>query len=761
MSIAAPLAPVMVDTADEEDIGNPDLSITAQDNGNVVVDLSPKRKDDAADNDFDRNLAQDMDAGELAIIAENLLQGIEADIQSRAEWVSTRSRGIDLLGLQLEEPRGDVGTSSAPLEGMSTVRHPLLLEACLRSQANASGELLPASGPAKIENDGDETTETDAQAEVLEKGFNRYLTKVATEYYPDTRRALFWSSFGGSHFKKLYHCPLRRRPTSESVDANDLIVASGATDLSNAPRVTHRIKMAPSVMKRMQIVKAYRDVALTQPQLAQNQVDIKKETVEGVRTPNDRPEDQPYTLYESYCEYDIAQFAPPQFKDKALPLPYRITVDKDSRQILEVRRFWKEDDPQCLRKKRIVKYPFVEAMGIYGIGLLHILGNSTNALTAAWREALDAGMFASFPGFLYLKSAGKQLTNEFRLAPASGVGLDSPTGKIQDVVMAPPYRDVTPGLMQLIDKITEVTQRVGGTAELPVGEGKQDAPVGTTLALIEQATKIESAVHKGLHTAQSEEFEIFFDLFREDPESFWRHDKDCKDQWDEQKFLSALDNCKLVPVADPNTPSHMHRIAKALAIKQLQAANPQLYDAKAVDTRVLKMIKVDDVDSLFAPPPTGEQPPDPIAMAKAEEAKAKMLQAQTAAQKVQNETQNAQAKLADSAAQRQSDENIATLHLASELVIHGDQHGLKTQQHALAANQAAHDQGMGIQSALHEQGLAHASHGLAVGEAVHGAHMAERQHEHDADMDRRAHALEVHQALNPPKPAPAKPKSKS
>ena len=214
MPIAMPLAPALVDLDDDEGNLSPDLSITAGDDGNVVVDLNPQRKDDKGA-EFDENLALEMDDSALAVLAEELLAGIESDIQSRTEMETTRARGIDLLGLRIEEPRGDVGESSAPLEGMSTVRNPLLLEAVLRSQSNASGELLPASGPAKIDNAGDETAQTDEQAEFLETDFNHYLTHTATEYYPDTRRTLFWSSFGGAGFKKLYHCPLRRRPVSE------------------------------------------------------------------------------------------------------------------------------------------------------------------------------------------------------------------------------------------------------------------------------------------------------------------------------------------------------------------------------------------------------------------------------------------------------------------------------------------------------------------------------------------------------------------
>lgn len=259
-----------------------------------------------------------------------------------------------------------------------------------------------------------------------------------------------------------------------------------------------------------------------------------------------------------------------------------------------------------------------------------------------------------------------------------------------------PYKDVSAGLLGLWEKIKEAAQRLGGTADLPIGEGKQDAPVGTTLALIEQATKVESAVHKGLHHAQSEEFQLLKERFREDPEAFWRHNPRCKTQWTEERFMAALDNCDLVPVADPNTPSHMHRIAKALAIKQLQAANPGLYDARAVDTRILAMIKVDDAESLFAPPQQ-DTTPDP----KAVEAAAKLIKAQADAQKVQIQGAGQQADLADNAAERQSREDVETMKLAQAMVVHSGDAASADRAHALKATDSAHKRLVDLHGILH------------------------------------------------------------
>ena len=698
MADPLPLSSIMVDTDDDDAADQTDDGVIIRlPDGDVVVDTSEPANEDKPGK-FDDNLALDMEHGQLAGLAESLLQGIDADIQSRSEWEQTRTRGIDLLGLKLEEPRGDIGSSSAPLEGMATVRDSTLLEAVLQAQANAIGELLPADGPVKVTNVGQETGQADQLAEQFEEEFNDYLTNVATEYYPDTKRMLFWTMFGGSGWKKVYSCPIRRRPVSESVDANDLIVSNAATDLWNASRVTHRITMRPSVMKRMQFLGVYRDVPLGQPTPQANRVDDKKESVEGIKSvPNSRPEDQPYTLYECYCEWDLEDYAPKQFKGKKLPLPYRVTIDKDSREILEVHRNWKEDDEAALPRKYFVRYPFVEGLGIYGIGLVHILGNATTALTAATREMLDAGMFANFPGFIIVKSATRQLSNEMRVPPGGGIPLDSPTGRIQDAAMPLPYKDVSPGLLGLTKLIQESAQRLGGTANLPIGEGKQDAPVGTTLALIEQATKVESAVHKGMHHAQTQEFQLIKERFKEDPEAFWRHKPDGATQWTKDSFLQALDDCDLVPVADPNTPSHMHRLMKAMAVVQMATLAPQLFNQKAVAQRALSMMRIDDTDALFAPDNPNPQP-DPNLIA----ANAKMITAQAQQQKNAFMASTAQTTAQQQAAERQSKENIETMKLAESLVVHSDNSAQADRTHALAATDSAHQRLMDIHEAVNQ-----------------------------------------------------------
>lgn len=646
--------------------------------GSILIDFSPEIAPEIDAQKHDANLALKLDEWELSGIAEDLLDGIMSDDESRSEWIEQRTRGIDMLGLKIEQPRSSSSTSTAPLDGMSVYRDPTLNEAVLRFQANAQGEMLPAAGPVKAVNYGQGDTVSDKLAEALEKDLNFYLTTTATEYYPDTRRMFYWTGFSGLAFKKVYRCPLRRRPVSESVDATDLIVSDTVTDLRNAQRITHQISMRYSTLKRMQILGVYRDCDLSIPTPSeQNSVKDKIDQVQGISR-SQRPQDQPYTIYECYCELDIPGFEHKEDGEvTGLPLPYRVTIEKDSRQILEIRRNWKEDDEDFQPKIPFVAYPYATGLGFYGIGLLHILGNLTMALTALTREAIDAGMFANFPGGLISKQNSRQMQNEMRAGPGAFVPIETGDKPIRDMVMPFPYKEAGPGHMSLIDMLRGQAQRVGGAAEIGVGEGKQDAPVGTTLALIEQATKIEGAVHKALHAAQSEEFKLLCELFQEDPEALWRGNKrpalGAFSGIDKiAVFKAALDRCDIVPKADPNVPSHMHRVMKANAIRQMaMSAPPGMYNLKAVDERSMGMMDIDSPHELFAPPQPQQPPPiDPIAMA---EAQAKLMSAQTQQAKVVMDADN-------KAADRQTRRDIEVLKLASSLAVHPESNRIVDEQ---------------------------------------------------------------------------------
>jgi len=631
--------------------------------GSLSVSLNGQPLAKAANQDeptgWYANLADKIPEDALNSITEDLLRGIEEDLQSRREWVDDRALCLRLLGLKIELPNTQGASDGAPVEGMSKVRHPLLLEAVLRFQANARSELLPTDGPVKIRNDSnDPSVKMDQDANALERDMNHYLTTHATEYYPDTDRMLFMTGFGGTGFKKVYFCPIRSRPVSESVDADDIIVNQSATDLANAQRVTHRSMMKPSTLKRLQLLKVYRDIELGDPMPADpDELQRTEKDQQGI-TPESMsilPQNREREIYECYCELDIPGFEHKQGREETgLQIPYIFTIDKSSRKALAVTRNFDEDDQHLpTARKKFVKFPFVPGIGFYDIGLSHILGNSTNAITAAWRLMLDNGMFANFPGFLISKSGTRQNTNILRVPPGGSAQIDTQGMPIGQSVMPLPYETTHMApLMSLVQDMAETGRRIGGTAEVQVGEGRADVPVGTVMAMIDQAIKVMNAVHKRMHAAQAEEFQLLKQVFREHPESFYQRKCKSKTPWDKARFLAALNNCEFVPQADPNTSSSGQRLMKIMALKQLQQASPNLYDPIKCDTAALNAIGWPNPEEFFVPPAARAQPPPQLVQAEARmknestKAQADMIEAQAKAKDADARTTDTQARVA-------------------------------------------------------------------------------------------------------------------
>ena len=643
----APDNPILDQKGNVLEIEHGDGSISISLDGRPI---NPAKEAEDRSNWF-RNLAEELPNDELYSIADDLIRGIDNDLQSRNDWIEERSNGLRLLGLKIEIPGLGGSADGAPVEGMSRVRHPLLLEAVLRFQANARSELLPTDGPVKVRNDDNNATLGEDQlANALERDMNHYLTSTAPEYYPDTDRMLFMLGFGGTAFKKIYFCPLRNRPVSESVDADDLIVNNAATDLVNAKRVTHRVMMRPSVVKRLQILGVYRDIELSTPMPAKlDSVQREKKAQQGVSDDSSNPDDRDREIYECYCELDIPGFEH-KLKNKitGLEIPYRVTIDVSTKEVLSIVRNYDEDTKDLPEAKaNFVKYTFVPGMGFYDIGLLNILGNTTNAITAAWRELLDAGMYANFPGFLFSDQGLRQNTNIFRVPPGGGAPIKTGGMDIRQAIMPLPYKEPSGALMTLVENMAQTGMRIGGTSEQAVGEGRADAPVGTTLAQIEQATKVLNSVHKRMHAAQAEEFRLLMECFKEHPDSFWQRNRKPAKQWDQQTFLDALSNCDLVPQADPNTSSHGQRVMKIMALKQLQSQNPTMYDPIAIDTAALQAIGWSNPQQFLAPPEAqGKMPP---------EMQQKIAELELKKQDVDNKSKLADAKVAETQAKIQQE----------------------------------------------------------------------------------------------------------
>ena len=712
--------------------------------GSVTVNLNPQAANlkPLKDAKFNANLAESLDNIDLGSLAEELLLGIDEDERSRAEWLDERAEGIKLLALKIEKPNTSTG---AGIDNTSRTRHTLLLEAALRFQANARSELLPTDGPVKVENaSGDDTLDGDELAQALEDDLNYYMTVTASEYYPDTDRMLLWTGVGGTGFKKVYMCPVRRRPVSESVDAADLCVSNMATDLQNADRVTFTTRMRQSVMKRMQHLKVYRDVALSEPTLEpKSSVAEEIEAVTGVRD-SQRPEDMRFTVLECYCMINLRGDEHMQDgEETGLPRPYKVTIDKGSRTVLEIRRNWKQDDEMERPREVFVKFPFVPGFGFYDLGLIHIAGNPTVAATALLRIMIDNGIFSNFPGGLTSKGTDKQNTTDISVPPGSFAPIDVsmiPDGDIRKAVMPLPYNATNQATIELYKDIVTTGSRVAGSPDVAVGEGRQEAPVGTTIALIEQATKITDAVHKRMHAAQSKEFQLIIDLFRENPDAFWKFNKDKNrgQYWDAAKLFHALDTYNLVPRADPNTASHLQRIMRAQALYQMARADPVNFQIEQVYNYVIRTLGVRNPQSVLNVQMTSGTPPDPKSQAAMKTAEAQQMTAQAKLQDVQLRAKNMDTENENRDLDREADLKIAATKLRTEEVIHAKDRMAEAQsqaseqnhdmtKHALGLVSASRDNAAGLQAdhQQHVTGLA-SDHALAEKQMGHEASMAQK-----------------------------------
>lgn len=662
------------------------ISRTETDDGSVIIDFSPKKQ--TGSTGHSENLAVELDSMNLSSLCSDLLDGIQADVMSRAELDQIFSRGIDLLGVKLEDASSEVTAQGS----VSKVWHPILMEAVVRYQANASAELLPAAGPVKVRDDEPlSDSPRMALADAFEKDFNHYLTSVRKEYYPDTRRMFTAQGFYGTAFKKVYNCPLRRAPVSDYVSAINLIVSNDAVSLANAGRITHQSLMRPAVMKRMQILGAYADTTLQQPNSQLSEVQQKIKSMEGIN-PQWRYQDTPYTIYECYTDLDPTEYGLDEpDAPEGLPLPYRVTIDKDGSTILEIRRNWKEGDEDYKAIIRFVKYGFIPSLGFYDWGLVHLLGNTARALTAIERQLLDAGQFANFPGFLMSDRGSRQETTQIRVPPGGGHAIKTGGQRIQDIVMPIPYKEPSTVLAALADKIAEDGKRLGMTAEVNVGEGRADVPVGTTVALIEQATKVMGAVHKQNHSSQQEEFEMLRDLFMENPEALWKFAKKPARKWQMSEEFSDME---LVPASDPNTPSRIHRVMQAQALAQLTTLFPSMNKSAALDI-ILQTLGYSANSNLNPPQtamPSATPPVDPSKMAMVQLKQQDMQRkAQTEILQTQQKAQDTKIKAQIETIGLQTKQQIAAMQEETERMRLSHEVSQDNADHQLDKRQAMHD----------------------------------------------------------------------
>ena len=667
------------------------FNITLHDDGTVETDEPAEdeapatRKPLYLRHDFGENLALHLTDIELNNLAAEIQRGIDSDKQDRRDWDETAARAVEYLGMKV---MGETGASDVGGGALTKIWDPLILEATIKFWANAVAEFLPAAGPAKVRDDQPPPVQIAQQpgaghnggppleeapdiappalnredlAGAFEKDFNHYLTTGNRSYYRDFSRMLWNLGPIGTQFRKIYHCPLRGKPVSEWVKATNLIVSSDATDLSTAARVTQLIKMSQAQVRRLQRSGWWRDVPLITPDEEQTPYDKEVGEAEGIRRQNPETEDRQHTIQECYLELDLPGFEHTDDGEMSgMPLPYRVAMDLTSKQIVEIRRNWREDDENFQARQRYVMFGMIPGLGFYYLGFMHILGNAELTLTALARMLLDAGMFENFPGFLMGKGGGKQTTTDIMCNPGQAAEIDTGNKDIRQVVMPLPYKGPSQVLAALTSAMVDRFQKLAGAADIPVGEGTANVPVGTIVAMVEESTKVMAAVHKGLHASRAEELELLRELIAEDPSVLTRDNKNPARLWEQAEEFRDLD---LVPSSDPNVPSQLHRIMQASALAQLALQAPGVLDPKWLMKDIGRTIGKEIPDDAFAPPQQGGPPPtDPAAMLKAQAA---MTAAQTAAQKAQvdsqQQAQETQRKAAEALTQSENDRTTAQL----------------------------------------------------------------------------------------------------
>lgn len=702
--------------------------IETDDEGNVTVKVISDEPPPYISTGFDENLAcHPQLEGALGDMAEEVLDGVQSDLMSRQGWEDNYARGLPLLALKIEQ----ASRTKAQKRNVSQVSDTTMLESIVKGQAIAKGQLLPAAGPAKIMTVPGVGPEEKALADDFQTDLNLALTKGMKEYIPDFDRGLFGFFYGGNMFREGYHHPFKRRPAVATIATEDLIVSEEATCLDTATRVTVRIPaMTPSEVKRRQLHGIWRKCDLSGQIPDKDAIQQVKEEIAGLQWQSLRPKDEPLCFYRTIQDFDLSIYG---FKEKGvpdgLPVPYRVTVEKYSRQVVHIERYWKEGDPNFGRKERIIHYEMVPGFGFLAYGFLQLQGNQTQALTAAIRLLLDAMMFGVFPGGMKVKG-GRSETNEIEPGPGEfvEVGIPANFDDIRKAIMAMPYKDLNAVAVQLYELLQKGAERIGAAAMVQGGEARSNVPVGTIMAMIEEKSVVMSAVHKRLFEGMGRELSMIRELFMEDPGSLGRVVPNPKRTWN---VLEEFSDLNLVPVADPNIPSHMHRLMLATAVATLMSmpAFTGQMDVKQGLIDVLRTIGWSSPETLVPPPQPQPGGPDPAAQAMQAESQAKMAGTQQKEQDSQRKAaqQMVQAQQKERDAERQSQDKDKQISSQERIAVMKEQ--TQRERDQLEARKAAHD--LALQHT--ELGMEHAHHQQDQQMAAH----QNAQQQQNTDLDRQ------------------------
>ena len=549
------------------------------------------------DEEFFRNLVDDLDEDTLTDISEQVHENFTADKDSRAEWESMFERGFDLLGLKLEE-------ASEPFEGACTAVHPILIESAVKFQSKATQELFPASGPVRSQIIGEVTEEKEKQSHRVKDFMNYQVTEQMPEYFDEFERMLFHLPLIGSAFKKIYFDSSLNRPVSEFVPIDQFYVSYYATDLRRADRYTHVIYRSPVEMQRDMAAGMYADVDLPEastPEFAP--ISQKMDTIMGLSPSGSH--DPQYVLLEQHCYLDIEGYE----DEDGLSLPYIVTIEEQSRQVLSIRRNYNKDDRRREKKIFFTHYRFVPGFGFYGLGLIHFLGNLTMTATAAMRSLVDAGQFANLPGGF--KAKGMRIVGDNDpIAPGEFREVEATGNDLSKMIINLPYKEPSQTLFQMLNFVTATAQKFADTTEQVVSDAASYGPVGTTMALLEASSKFFSAIHKRLHKSQHDEFKLLSRInFEYLPDESMVDIPNGTLNIYRKDFDGRID---IIPVSDPNIPSSAHRMMMAqLALQLSQAAPPGMFNVEELNKTILQAANIPNLDKIMPEKPT-PTPLDPV-----------------------------------------------------------------------------------------------------------------------------------------------------
>ncbi len=581
---------VGVDADIEIEVVNPDA--VTLDDGSMEITLIP----DAEISDFtefDMNLAEVLDESHLQEISGDLVGLVTADIDGRKEWADTFVKGLDVLGFKYEE-------RTEPWEGACGVYSTVLAEAAIRFQAETMSETFPASGPVKVKILGEETKEKVEAAERVKADMNYELTERMVEYRPEHERLLYSLGLAGSAFKKVYFDPNLGRQAAIYIPAEDVIVPYGASHIETAERVTHVMRKTKNEMRKLQVAGFYRDVDLGEPEPYHSDIEERKAEEGGFSLTDDNR----YALYEIHADLVIEGI---DDSDEDIAKPYIVTIERGSGEVLAIRRNWNEDDELTLKRQHFVHYVYVPGFGFYGLGLIHIIGGYARAGTSLIRQLVDAGTLSNLPGGL--KSRGLRIKgDDSPIEPGEWKDVDVPSGSIRDNIMPLPYKEPSQTLLALLNQITNEGRRLGAISDMNISDMSANAPVGTTLALLERTLKPMAAVQARVHYAMKQEFKRLKAIMAEDaPEEYGYQPERGEISARQDDYMTT----DVIPVSDPNSSTMAQRVVQYQAVLQMAAQAPQIYDLPQLHRQMIEVLGVKNADKLV-PTKDDAKPTDPV-----------------------------------------------------------------------------------------------------------------------------------------------------